>query len=82
MLCFLVPGPPWNLQVNETKENSLSISWSAPDAPEDFVTEFQIYAELNKTFDSFVSFLLDLLTLQCHLDKQVILHNIGIILLS
>jgi hypothetical protein len=41
--------------VNETKENSLSISWDSPDVPEDFITEFHIYAELNKTFDTFVS---------------------------
>ena len=52
---FSVPGPPTNLQLNETKENSFSISWDSPDAPDDFVTEFHIYAELNKTFDTFVS---------------------------
>jgi hypothetical protein len=42
------------VQVNETKETSLSISWSSPEAPEDFIQEFHIYAELNKTFDTFV----------------------------
>ena len=50
-----VPGPPSNLYLNESKETSLTISWTPFDSlPSKLVTAYHIYVDLNKSFDTSV----------------------------
>ena len=50
-----VPGPPSNLYLNQSKEDSLSISWTPFNSlPSNFVTGYHIYVDLNKSFDTSV----------------------------
>ena len=51
-----VPGPPSNLYLNQSKEDSLSISWTPFNSrPSKFVIGYHIYVTLNKSFDTSVS---------------------------
>ena len=52
-----LPGPPSSLQLTESKETSLSISWEPfdPKSRSRYVVGYHIYVALNRSFDNSVS---------------------------
>ena len=52
-----LPGPPSSLQLTESKETSLSISWEPfdPKSRSKYVVGYHIYVALNRSFDNSVS---------------------------